>query len=375
MSVVTKYVETPHHTVNNHLTRTGFDKDYLYRATGKAAFTGETRNMEWDKRAGGLRMVQPAGRKARSCTARYTSPVIWCRFPATEFLPSWNILLPRPGQGFQVFVRVYAAEGARPSRWFYAGEAGEGINTAPVKMEVPAWGRTRIDYLELKRPATAFQYRIDMTASHPQDVLDGNGPVFRRFFMHYSGQSAKAPSQTGGKVQASRSVIPVPYRSQLTVSAVKLRNVICCPTSLSMVLEHNGVDKPTLDICQQAFDKRHQIYGVWPQVVHVASQYGFESWIHRFRSHADVLTYLNQGLPIIASIRVPEGQLRGARYGKSNGHIIVITGIRKNGRYVVNDPASHGDGGEAIDYFAEDMEKVWLDKGGVGIIVKSENTK
>jgi hypothetical protein len=72
---------------------------------------------------------------------------------------------------------------------------------------------------------------------------------------------------------------------------------------------------------------------------------------------------------------VADGELRGAQYGKSNGHIIVITGFHKDGRYIVNDPASPGPDDGEINYFAEDIEKVWLDKGGVAILIKPDTQK
>ncbi len=75
--------------VNNLLGRTGQDRDFLYGAQNKTAFSGESSRMQWDPAAKALRLAS----SGRSGKGSYTSPLIRCKFPATEFLPSWNISL------------------------------------------------------------------------------------------------------------------------------------------------------------------------------------------------------------------------------------------------------------------------------------------
>lgn len=354
---------------NNRLCRTGFERDFLYVAEGARGFSGEKKNMRWDKTVGALRAI--TGNGTVPTKAAYISPVIRCRFPATEFLPSWNIRLNGPGQGFRVMIRAVDKTG-KVSPWFFIGEGGTIDREVKPKTEFPGWGKTHIDYIALKNPAVAFQYKLEFAAS---GVAKASGAELHRFFVHYSGQSKR--SSIGKKlVRPRRDIrVPVPYRSQLDVKVKKLRNVICCPTCVAMVLEYHGIDKPTLAICEDSYDERHGIYGIWPRASQAAFQNGRRAWISRFRGIDEMLNVLKKGQPIIASIRVGEGELRGARYPKSNGHLIVIVGYGENGRVLVNDPFSVGPGGAEIEYESDDIEKVWLDRGGVAILIESEQSK
>jgi len=361
-------------TGNNQLGRTGAELDHLYVAAAKKDFSGTLKNLTWDAKQKALG-VAPARATAagKPLTASFTSEKLRCRFPAQEFLPSWNITLPSTGQGFRISMRFYNNSVKSPSPWLLVGEGGQVDLKSPVKTEAAAWGKTRIDYIDLQRPVHHFQYRVELFVADAAALAASAAPAIHRLFVHYSGQGKAGATTEKSAAKARASHIPVPYRSQLTVEKKDLRNIICCPTSLSMVLEFNGVNRPTLDVCADAYDARYKIYGVWPRVSHVAFQHGFKSWVGRFRSHGEVHEWLASGQPIIASIRVNEGELRGAQYGKSNGHIIVITGIAANGNYIVNDPASAGPDGAEIEYDAADMEKVWLDKGGVAVLIKPES--
>jgi len=362
--------------VNNFLGRTGDDRDHLFIAEGKKGFPGECIRLERQPKEKGLALV-PSSRARAPFTGRYISQIVKCRFPSTEMLPSWNIRLYGPDQGFRLYMRLFGESAAKPSPWLMVGEGGN-PPVASVKTEAAAWGCTRIDYLELKKPACAFQFRVDLFASDRSLIDQKKSPTICRFYVHYSGQGETvklAPIQKSTSPTRLSSHIKVPYRSQLKVEVEKLRQVICCPTSLAMVLEHYGIDKPTLTVCEEVYDPRYKIYGVWPRASQAAFQAGLNSWIQRIRTHRQVYDLLDAGQPIIASIRVGEGELRGAQYPRSNGHIIVITGYHKDGTYIVNDPASAGKEGSEIDYNADDMEKVWLDKGGVAILVKPETRK
>lgn len=361
----------PQAKVNTTLGRSGRDKDFLYIAEGARGFSGEKINLQWDPGAKAL-MARAGGRRSR---AKYTSPVIPCRFPAKEFLPSWNIRLFRSHQSFKVYLRVFDESKSKSSPWFLMGEGGAYTEGPPVKVEAKGWGVTKIDYLHLTKPAAAFQYKVEFATGEisPALILEDGSPLLQRFFVHYSGQAARMQLVRPSPKSIRSCRVPVPYRSQLDVKSKHLRHIICCPTCVAMVLAHHGVNRPTLSVCEAVYDNRHEIYGVWPRAAQAASQYECRAWVHRFRSIDDIRDFLETGRPIIASIRVGEGELRGARYPKSNGHLIVITGYRGKTKILVNDPYSAGPTGGEIEYEAADIEKVWLDKGGVAILIEREN--
>jgi hypothetical protein len=166
--------------------------------------------------------------------------------------------------------------------------------------------------------------------------------------------------------------VKVPYRSQMDVEDEALRHQVCCPTCVAMVMEQHGIKERTLAVCSATYNSRFNMHGIWPNASQAAFQYGCRAWVDRFRTFDAVRDYLESGRAIIASIRVDEGQLRGAKYPRSSGHLIVITGLKKN-KVLVNDPYSAGARGAEIEYEMSDLEKVWLDRGGVAILI--ENTK
>jgi hypothetical protein len=350
---------------NNTLGRTGRDKDFLHIAEGGRGFRGTLDRMKWVPKQRCLVTASP--KPGAGVFASYCSPVIRCRFPATEFLPSWNARVPE-GAGFRVSMRVYDEEG-QESPWFFMGEGGAWRKQADEVTSDDAWGKVRVDYLDLDKPTTAFQYKVEFIV--PGGDVPEVPAELHRFFVHYSG-IAKRDCRSLGAPELDYVRLSVPYRSQLDVEREDIRHVVCCPTCVAMVLESRGVNKSTLEICDAAYDERHKIYGIWPRASQAAFEHGVKSWVQRFRHLAGVRACLLSGQPIIASIRVGEGQLRGARYPSSKGHLIVIKGITETGKILCNDPYSAGPEGHEIEYEVEDIEKVWLDCGGVGIMVEKQ---
>lgn len=350
--------------INNRLGRTGREQDFLQVFEGERAFEGQRHNLHWD--AGRQALVARPVPDNPAPHAEFVSPYLACQFPAYEFLPSWNVSLV-PGARCCISLRV-RDEAGRESPWFFMGEAGPCEGTDGGVTQDADWGKVCVDYLALQRPAAAFQFRVSFSFADAEGELPQSAEL-HRVFVHYSGPGAAQRSHgehfPGGGIK-----VPVPYRSQLDVEQDDLKHIVCCPTCVAMVLESRGINRPTIEICEDVYCSRHKIYGIWPRASQAAFQHGLKSWVHRFRTMADVAAWLQSGRPIIASIRVQEGELRGARYPKSNGHLIVITGITPDGKVLVNDPYSAGPGGEEIEYERADIETCWLDRGGVAIVVE-----
>ncbi|MGI8907995.1 MAG: C39 family peptidase [Candidatus Sumerlaeaceae bacterium] len=368
--------------MRNFLNRPQFAVDALYRAVAAGDFDGERRNLTWSRRRHALLLTsQPNGKSragAKKVRGTYTSKPTRAEFQFHEVLPSWNLRLDESTQGYRIYLRV-ADESVRWSPWFYFGSGGTSAQHPPEHPTTRSsrWGIVHIDYLELSRAATWFQYRVELESAPHASGLPVQQPVLERFFISVSNTSGDAGlyaarnAETNGFRAARAQAIRVPYRSQLDVSVPRLREKICCPTCVAMMLERAGIDKSTLDVAAEAYDAEHKIYGVWPRAAQTAANNGCEAWVQRFRTHAQVKQMLLEGQPIMASIRVGKGELNRALYSASGGHLMLLRGFRRNGDYIVNDPYSAGPKGGAIDYTEEDIGKVWLDKGGVGIIIRN----
>lgn len=359
--------------MGNLLTRPEGVVDEVYCARKAEDFACDSTAFTWNSRRGGL-MMQPPSRSARRSlvVAKFTSQPVVAAFPFQEVLPSWNIELDEAQQGYRIFLRF--AAGTSWSPWFYLGSGGTAHQRQARKLTShPGWGDVHVDYVVLKKAASRFQFRIELDS--PLELLHtpATRPVLRRFWACYSNTTGDVlhgmPTSDPGVKGAAG--IAVPYRSQLDVSNDAICREICCPTCVSMVLEFHGKNFPTETIAAAAYDPEYKIFGAWPRAAQVASLHGMEAWVQRFRSHEQVKTLLAKGLPVMASIRVKLGELANADYGKgSNGHLILLRGYCQNGDYIVNDPYIRGPQGEEVHYSASDLEQVWLERGGVGILIQ-----
>ncbi len=345
-----------------------FAVDALLRFDGRTSFSGESRNLSWQNARAGMALARGAER------GWYVSPPVGMPFPVSEVLPSWNVDLDEARQGYRVHIRVRDAAGAW-SPWFYLGSGGAFLSPPPAKpvRESASWGMVDEDHLLLKRPALALQFRVALKNRGGR----GGVPVLKAFGLAVTNtqgdralwESHRDPTPLPPGEAWART-LPMPYRSQLWVKDRGLAGQICCPTCISMVLESHGVDISTEQAAANAFDPENGIYGNWPRAAQSVVRHGLESWVQRFRTGDDVKRMIARGMPVVASIQARRGELRNARYPRTSGHLILIRGMTADGDFVVNDPYSEGPEGAEIVYKKEDIGKVWLDRGGVGIVIR-----
>jgi hypothetical protein len=155
------------------------------------------------------------------------------------------------------------------------------------------------------------------------------------------------------------SVIDVPFYSQRTEKP-EIAGRICSPTSVTMVMGSRGVSLPVQRVADTAFDTSHDIYGNWPRNIQAAFSFGVPGYLTRFSRWSDVERTLRAGQPIIASIQVKKGELKGSPYPETGGHLIVLRGVDANGDIVVNDPAVEDAAKGTLTYRRRDLEIVWL---------------
>jgi hypothetical protein len=368
----------------NRLTGHPLAVDALYVATHRRDFIGKSPNLAWVAADRGMRLNPSPGtnrgdeqRSGRRALYRgtYTSPPIVADFAFNEVVPSWAVRLDEEKQGYRVQMR-FAGENGQWSPWFHFGGAGILARNPGTRRTIERndWGRVEIDYIILRKPARRFQYRVELLSTVPP-VRDRR-MVLQRFAVSYSntlGDEALFRRVQNSKKPVSDAwmrVLPIPYRSQLWVEDKELAGQICCPTCVAMVLASHGLDMPTTDVASMAYDEENKIYGNWSRAAQIGTRYGLEGTVQRFRSDEDVKRAIAEGLPVIASIRFRRGELRNAHYQNTGGHLILIRGFTQEGDYVVNDPYNPGPDGEEVVYLKDDMQKVWFDKGGVGIVYR-----
>lgn len=288
--------------------------------------------------------------------------------PFTELIPSYNPTCP-PETGLRFDVRTRDARSGAWSPWFYTGSWGRtlGKDERETRNEV---GAVNIDYLVLRRPADAYQVRVRLYAFNLDEKLN---PALRRLTICYSGTEPDPAKREAARRPVAMPSdyardLPVPFRAQ-GLAAKPLRPEICSPTSVSMVLQYHGFDRPTEENALGIYDAEYDLFGNWQRAVAWTGQNGFDAYLTRFRTWDQVKATIAAGQPIVASIRFKEGQCPSFVMPKTAGHLIVIRGVTRDGNFIVNDPASKDRGNGAV-YKADDMARAWLDHGGVAYIIR-----
>jgi hypothetical protein len=237
------------------------------------------------------------------------------------------------------------------------------------------FGEVDIDTLILYRPADAYQVRVSFYAFGLDDTVN---PTVRRLAVCYSGVVADAEERArlvtpvvAMPADFARD-LPVPFRAQGN-AAKPLRPEICSPTSVSMVMQYHGFDRPTEENALAIYDSEYDLFGNWQRAVAWAGQNGFDAWLQRFRTWDQVKATIANGQPIVASIRFKKGQCPSFVLKETAGHLIVIRGVTRDGDLIVNDPASRDRGHGAV-YKASEMQTAWIDHGGVGYVIRKSGT-
>ncbi|MBY0112478.1 MAG: C39 family peptidase [Phycisphaerales bacterium] len=318
--------------------------------------------------------------------------------PFMEALLSWNVDVP-PGAGVRFEVRVglrdRSADGSEAltyswSDWLFLGEWGDLPPRLPIRTEFEfastggkprARGGIEVDALVSDQPLDAIQWRAVAVRGLPIAPAHDPGAttrpiVIRRVAICTTASLDKtpqhvplAPRTPPGRISSAESLaravhgyaIDVPFRSQRTPDPL-LSGRLCSPTSVSMVLASHGVSRPVFDVSSRAYDIRHDIFGNWPRNIQAAYALGVPGYLTRFSQWSDVYNTLDAGTPLVVSIQVKKGELRGAPYSETGGHLIVVRGYDAAGDLLVNDPASGEESKGRLVYKREDLQKVWMER-------------
>jgi len=267
-------------------------------------------------------------------------------------------------------VSLRARIGSRWTSWFAMGhwsESLEGGHRTSVNGQHDGDGRVDTDTLVLAHTADAIQLRARVHATNAVDTATISllaVTVDREPDHPYTPPAASKSTAWGVD-------IPVPERTQrVGTEGGKYGgggDSWCSPTSVSMIMAYWAAvknrrewDVSVADAAEGTYDPAYQGCGNWPFNIAYASRHGLEGWVARLPSLAAMEPYLSSGVPVIASIRVREGELDGAPYPKTDGHLLVVRGFTADGDVIVNDP--YGEPGSIRRvYKRAQFERVWQD--------------
>jgi len=289
----------------------------------------------------------------------YTSAALDPSGAFDELLMSWNVEVPK---GAGVILQV-AVQGAGPwSPWLHLADWGQ-VERTDLRRQFEH-GEVHVDILKLEQPMARARYRILAVGAQPEEPVR----VWRTTLV-FSSRSEIRQRFASRKLAATQGLyLTVPSLSQQD-AAPELAPRICSPTSVAMALAHAGQATTPTEVARVVYDREHDIYGNWVRAVQGAFEFGVPGRLVRLSSWSAVEHFIQQGLPLIVSIKVRPGELTGAPYVSTAGHLLVITGLDGRGGVEVNDPAAATESGVARTYAQHELEQVWMARGGVTYII------
>ena len=290
------------------------------------------------------------------------SPLLWPVIesrPFDELLPSWNADVPQ-GCHLAVDVRVSVEPGIW-SPWLSLGGWERGATPPSPGSRTVEWrtdrGKVRVAIDVLESEFTLSRYQLRFSAAGDEAIrLDSVHVV--------ASDTASVLNHPLRRDLVQAVELKVPARSQrLEDPAIAGR--ICSPTSVTMALAHFGAEYPTGTVAETLYDADHDIYGNWNRAVQGAFELGVRGYLTRINHWGEVAAHLLAGEPLVISIRADEGELQGAPYARTSGHLLTIRGLTDDGYALVNDPAAHEVEGVPRRYSLSNLETVWLRRNGV----------
>jgi hypothetical protein len=290
------------------------------------------------------------------------SPPVELPFGALEAVPSWNAEAP-PGASVEVYLRARLGE-----RWtgWYAMGVWTSDDTRGARHSVAgqrdADAAVLTDTLQLRwTGADALQMRVKLVGG------DEARPALRNAAIAYSTAPAGRTGTSRGNSALWGGALPVPACSQMVYP--NGGNVWCSPTSTSMVLgywrQDDGPCEPRVrSAVAGVYDAAYRGHGNWSFNAAYAGSQGYEAYVARFESLADLEPWLAAGVPVVFSFSYRAGELANAPLTSVGGHLSVLVGFDGNGNAIVNDPAASANGLVQRTYRRAQLERLWLERGG-----------
>ncbi|MCH4887464.1 hypothetical protein EZV73_07770 [Acidaminobacter sp. JC074] len=256
---------------------------------------------------------------------------------------SWNALVEFGGY-VEVFIRVQTSGAWSP--WMTYGKWCKSYSRGSITDQVYGHVRLDIDEVVSKEPINMCQLAFEITC-------DSYKPHMRDLFLAVEDvKDIKTPEVLNIDLE-------VPMVSQMLIHDIG--TIACSPTALTMVLNYYGFEMKALDVARNSYDSGSDMYGNWAYNVAFAGSCNFEAYVDYCYDISSLMTYIQSGIPIVASVKTPE-VISGAPQAYPEGHLMVIRGFLQEddeAYIIVNDSASKTERDVKRYYKLEDFLKIW----------------
>ena len=178
------------------------------------------------------------------------------------------------------------------------------------------------------------------------------------------------------KMRSSMSVyaptLPIRAISQFILPTERAARV-CSPTCCSLAMRHAGIETDPITMERFTHDNTADLCGNWFMNMAGCGAKGVYAFATRLNSIYEAAEIIKAGIPIAASVKIPEGALPGFPRGKTAGHFILVKGITENGDFVVCESAAPSDEQAEMTYPGKEFLDVWFgQKQGLCYIITKD---
>ena len=224
-----------------------------------------------------------------------------------------------------------------------------------------AWASHKIDWILFNEDVAEVHLEAKTTAPVNKHTV----------LLHCSTRTTDRPISPPSANLKSKTILAVPCISQMSLPD-KIKKQACSPISTLMVLAWYGITPDIETFVHQAQHQPSKLYGVWPSNMLAASQFGIRATARYFDNLDSIVSLLDLNMPVPVSICYQKGDLSGAAIPQTQGHVVVITGIR-HGEVYVNDPAAPTAATVARRYNIDAFNQAWQRHHCIGYLLDAAN--
>ena len=292
----------------------------------------------------------------------FESPSVETDFDFNELLLAWNCDIDNSGGLYFILSVSPDNENWHDFAYQQWGDiTGDSLELSAVSEKIDGVGRLETDVLKLDKPMKFYRFSSACFAD------DYGQFSMARISVCYSNTVASIRQYHVNRLPAesiSRVALAVPYHSQHSLPD-SIAEEGCSQTSVAMVMNYHGRNYSSLELSEYVYDSNNDIYGNWLYNVQAAYQLGMKkTWVGRHNSFEEITAELLDGKPVVISIAFENGELKGAPYTKTSGHLIVVRGFDGESKVIVNDPYGHDVSDGVNLYDIDELTAVWIEHGG-----------
>ena len=161
--------------------------------------------------------------------------------------------------------------------------------------------------------------------------------------------------------------LPMPRAISQMQAEPGIAKRICSPTATAMAVAGNQALEQWPRAVTACLDPHTKAYGKWPLAIYWASQNARIGAIEALADWQAALTVLNNGSPVVCSIRFGKDDLPGAPMQQTGGHLVVLYGLEFEGEHgyaLVMDPGAASAAEVARRYPLKAFSDAWLSHRG-----------